>query len=75
MQEVISMKKAKQILAVVGILLLVALYGSTLVFAIIDDPNTFTLLAASIAATIIIPVMLWVMGIFLRLAKKDDNEN
>lgn len=69
------MKKAKQVLAIVGICLLVALYGSTLVFAIIDDPRTFTFLAAAIAATIIIPVMLWVMGIFLRLAKKDDKEN
>lgn len=69
------MKKAKQVLAIVGIVLLVALYGSTLIFAIIDNPKTYTMLAASVAATIVIPVMLWVMGVFLRIAKKDDNEN
>ncbi|MBP5265511.1 MAG: hypothetical protein J6Z06_01665 [Lachnospiraceae bacterium] len=68
------MKKAKQVLAIVGIILLVALYVSTLIFAIFDNPKTFTLLGASVAATIVIPVMLWVMGVFLRIAKKDDNE-
>ena len=36
------MKKAKQVLAIVGIVLLVALYVSTLVFAIIDNPKTYT---------------------------------
>ncbi len=69
------MQKFKQIFAIVGIILLVALYVSTVIFAIIDNPKTFTLLGASIAATIVIPVMLWVMGIFLRIAKKDDKED
>lgn len=69
------MQKLKQILAIVGIVLLVALYASTLVFAITDNPSTFTLLGASLAATIIIPVMLWIIGVFLRINKKDDNES
>ena len=68
------MKRAKQVLAVLGIVLLVALYVATLIFAIIDNPQTYTLLGISIGATIVIPVMLWVMGIFLRIAKKDDKE-
>ncbi len=69
------MQKFKQIFAIVGIVLLVAMYVSTVIFAIIDNPKTFTLLAASVAATIVIPVMLWVIGIFLRIAKKDDKED
>ncbi|MCR4999501.1 MAG: hypothetical protein K6A05_06665 [Lachnospiraceae bacterium] len=69
------MQKFKQIFAIVGIVLLVAMYVSTVIFAIIDNPKTYTLLAASVAATIVIPVMLWVIGIFLRIAKKDDKED
>lgn len=66
------MKKARQILALCGILFLVAMYVCTLVFALIDDPRTFTLLRGAIGATIIIPVMLWVILIFLKIAKPTD---
>ena len=69
------MKKAKQVFAILGIILLVSLYVATLVFAIIDNPKTYTMLGVSIGATIVIPVMLWVMGVFLRIAKKDDAES
>ena len=69
------MKKAKQVFAILGIALLVGLYVATLVFAIIDNPQTYTMLGVSIGATIVIPVMLWVMGVFLRIAKKDDEES
>ena len=69
------MKKAKQVFAILGIALLVGLYVATLVFAIIDNPQTYTMLGISIGATIVIPVMLWVMGVFLRIAKKDDEES
>ena len=66
------MKKARQILALCGILFLVALYVCTLIFALIDDPHTFTLLRGAIGATIIIPVMLWVIGIFLKIGKPEN---
>ncbi|MCR5396010.1 MAG: hypothetical protein K6E64_00935 [Lachnospiraceae bacterium] len=62
------MKKAKQILAILGIVLLVGLYVMTFVFAIIDNPNTLRLLGASICATIIIPAGIWIIGIFIRLS-------
>ena len=65
------MKKIRQILAIVGVVLLVALYGMTVVFALLDDPKTFHMLGASIAATVLIPVIIWVIGIFVRLDKKD----
>ena len=68
-----EIKKVKQILAVIGIVLLVLLYASTIVFALTDDPRTFKLLGASISATVIIPVIIWICGIFIRLGKKDDD--
>lgn len=71
------MKKAKQILAITGIVLLVGLYVMTFIFAIIDNPNTMHMLGASLVATIIIPAGIWIIGIFVRLSspakRPDDN--
>ena len=69
------MKKIRQILAIIGVVLLVALYALTIVFAIIDNPNTFHLLGASIAASVVIPVIIWVVGIFVKLDKHDEKED
>ena len=66
------MKKVKRILALVGVILLVAMYGSTLVFAIIDNSDSMMMFNASIAATIIIPVILWSYTLVFKLVKKDD---
>lgn len=68
------MKKLKQIFGIVAIALLVFMYVLTLVFAIIDDPHTMTLFKASVAATVIIPVFLWVIRIFIKIAKPDNSE-
>ncbi|SDB07439.1 hypothetical protein [Eubacterium oxidoreducens] len=65
------MKKARQICALIGVILLVALYASTLVFALIDSPNSFAMLKISIYATVIIPVLIWAMGMIARLLKKN----
>lgn len=72
------MKKAKQILAIIGIILLVGLYVMTFIFAIIDNPNTMHMLGASLVATIIIPAGIWIIGIFVRLsspAKEPDDDS
>ncbi|MCR5098630.1 MAG: hypothetical protein K6B14_06750 [Lachnospiraceae bacterium] len=69
------MKKIRQILALVGVVLLVGLYVVTIVFALLDNPQTFHMLGASIAATVIIPVIIWVIGIFVKLDKKDKEES
>ena len=66
------MKNKRQLLALIGVILLVLLYASTIVFALIDDPRTFHLLGVSVCATIIIPIVIWVVGIFVRLDKKND---
>lgn len=53
------MKKAKRILALVGVFLLVAMYAATLIFALTDNPHSFTLFKASIYCTIVIPVIIY----------------
>ncbi len=65
------MKKVKQILAIIGIILLVLLYLSTLVCAIIDHTETMRLFQASILATVIIPVLLWAYSFIYKLIKKN----
>ena len=68
------MQKLKQILGIAAIALLVFMYVLTLVFAIIDNPHTMTLFKASVAATVVIPVVLWVICIFVKIAKPDNSE-
>ncbi len=54
------MKNIKRIFAIVGVILLVAMYGSTLIFALSDHPDALGWLMASIGCTVIIPVFLYV---------------
>ena len=53
------MKKAKRILALSGVVLLVAMYVATLIFALLDSPNSFALFKASVYCTIVIPVIVY----------------
>ena len=64
------MKKTKQILAIAGIILLVLLYLSTLICAIIDRTETMRLFMASIFATVVIPVLIWAYTFIFKLLKK-----
>lgn len=68
------MKKTKRILAIIGVILLVALYGSTLLFAFIDTSKSLGLFKASIALTILVPVLLYAYSLIYKLAKKQDND-
>lgn len=70
------MKKAKQILAIIGIILLVGLYLSTLFCAISSSDNFMNLLMASIYATVVIPILIWAYTfIYHLIKKKDDSED
>lgn len=71
----IKMKKKKRILAIVGVVLLVALYGSTLVFAIFDHSKSLGFLKASIACTILLPVLLYAYTLIYKLTKNKDEED
>lgn len=63
------MKKAKRVLALIGAILLICLYGSTLVLALIDSPASANLFKASIAATVFIPVLIYAYILTARILK------
>ena len=65
------MKKVKQILAIIGIVLLVSLYVITLVLALTDDPNTMTVFRASLYCTFLIPVLIWAYTFIYKLLKNN----
>ena len=71
------MDKIKRVLAIIAIILLVGMYATTLVIALIGGPNLMTYLGISIAATLIIPILLF-CGIEMAKKikeKKEDNNN
>ena len=68
------MKKIKQIFALTGAILLVCMYAATLIFALIDSPAAAGLFKASIAATILVPVLLYAFILITRLLK-DHNDD
>ena len=68
------MNKLKRILALIGAILLICMYAATLVFALIDSPTADALLKASIAATILIPVLLYAFIVIARLLKDRGND-
>lgn len=68
------MKKLKRILALLGALILILLYVSTLVFALMDHPVAGDLLKASIACTILLPVLLYAFILVHRLTGRRDGK-
>lgn len=65
------MKKSKRILALLIAVLLLCLYGSTLLFALINNPAASSLLKISIAATILLPVLMYGYTLVYRLSHKE----
>ena len=53
------MNRLKRIFALAGALLLACMYIATLVFALIDSPAASGFFRASVAATILVPVLLY----------------
>ncbi len=68
------MDKIKRILAIIAIILLVGMYATTLVIALIGGPNLMTYLGISIAATLIIPILLF-CGIEMAKKIKEEKED
>lgn len=63
------MQKFKRILALLGAILLIGLYVTTLICALSTNENFEELLTASIYATVIVPVLLWAYSFIYRLIK------
>lgn len=68
------MKKVKQLLALIGVVILIGLYVSTLVCALSSNENFMSLLMASIYATVIIPVLIWAYTLIYRLVRRDSDD-
>ncbi len=68
------MKKFKRIFALIGVILLAALYLCTLIFALIDSPRAYDLFKMSVGATILLPVVLYAMILTAKLLKHKDSE-
>ena len=69
--------KLRRILAAAGICLLLGLYVTTLICAIIQTPFTHQLFQASLYGTFVIPVALYAFMIAIKMSgknKRDDNE-
>lgn len=65
------MKKVKQVIALIGVIALLALYVSTVVLACIGSEESLNLLKAAIFATIVLPVLLWAYSFIYRLLKNN----
>lgn len=55
-----KLKKIKRVLALIGIILLLGLYGATLITSFIASPAAHTLFIASLVCTGFIPVAIYI---------------
>ena len=67
------MKKSRQILAILGIVLLVGLYLATLILAILGK-NFFPLFMASLFASMALPMLIWLYGFIYKRVKKNSGQ-
>ena len=70
-----GMKRLKQITALIGVILLLGLYASTLILAVIGNETSLQLLRAAIVCTVIVPVLLWAYSFIYRLLKNHFSDN
>ena len=64
----------KQILAAVGLLLLLGMYVVSIVFACLAKPGAEGLFMASLVATVIIPIVLYIFIVLDKIARKNAPE-
>ena len=60
----------KRFIAIAGVILLLSMYILTFVFALTDNPGTMGMFKASLAMTIIVPVLLYAFRLVYKLLKK-----
>ncbi len=61
------MEKTKRILAILGVVAIVALYGVTFVSALLATPATQGLFKASLLATLVIPILIYAYVLLYRV--------
>lgn len=75
LMEVLMYKKIKTIFSITAALLLISLYVATLIFAVIDTPNSANLFKASIYATVVVPVLIYAYTSVYKYYKKKQEES
>lgn len=68
------MKKLKRIFAWTAVIILLGLYAATVITAVIVTPATVYLFRTSIVATILVPVLMYVLLFIYRLIHPDREE-
>lgn len=66
------MKRLKQIMAVIAIVIILGLYLTTLILAILGNSVSHSLFLASLYATVIVPVMLYIILWLAKLLRGED---
>lgn len=67
-------KRVKQVLAIIGLVIIAGLYITTLVLALVGNENTKGLFMASILCTILVPVLMYIFSWVYKLVKGDAEE-
>lgn len=62
--------KYKRPLAIAGIIIILLLYASTIVFALIDSPLAQSLLMASLFCTIVLPAIFYGYYVIIKYLKE-----
>lgn len=60
----------KRIMAIAAVVLLLALYASTIVFSLMDSPLAESLLLASLFCTIVLPAVLYGYSLLIKFSKR-----
>lgn len=66
--------KKKRILAIIGIILLLGLYGTTLLLALMKNPASYVMFQICFYATILAPVLIYAMMMVYRVLKRKNRE-
>ena len=64
----------KQIVAVVGLLLIMGMYVASFVFALTAKPGAEGMFMASLVATVIVPIVLYIFIVLDKIARKNAPE-
>lgn len=64
------MEKVRRIMAMAGVCLLVFLYLMTLITAILATPESHDWFIASVGATILVPIIIYVYSMLIRITKE-----
>ena len=61
--------KHKRLLAMAAVVLILLLYASTIVFAVMDSPLAQSLLMASLFCTVVVPAVLYGYSVIVKYMK------